>query len=78
LLPGNVLTDRSRDVARSLTGDGQTVDDVIAQRSAGIPLARYGDPAEFARVAVFMSSSAASYVTGTVVPVDGGVITSPM
>jgi len=78
LLPGNVLTARARDVARSLTGEGQTVDDVIAQRSRGIPLARYGDPAEFARVAVFVSSPAASYVTGAVLPVDGGVITSPM
>jgi 3-oxoacyl-[acyl-carrier protein] reductase len=78
LLPGNVLTGRTRDLARSWAGEGQTVDDIIAERSAAIPLARYGDPAEFAHVAVFMSSPAAAYVTGTVLPVDGGVITSPM
>ena len=39
-----------------------------------IPLRRYGDPYEFGRVAAFLLSPAASYVTGTMVPVDGGAL----
>jgi 3-oxoacyl-[acyl-carrier protein] reductase len=62
LLPGRVLTDRLRE----LGADPSQVD--------GIPLGRFGDPAEFGRVAAFLLSPAASYVTGAMVPVDGGAM----
>ena len=39
-----------------------------------IPLGRYGDPLELGRVGAFLLSPAASYVTGAIVPVDGGMI----
>jgi 3-oxoacyl-[acyl-carrier protein] reductase len=39
-----------------------------------IPLGRYGDPAEFGRVAAFLLSPAASYITGAIIPVDGGAL----
>jgi 3-oxoacyl-[acyl-carrier protein] reductase len=41
---------------------------------AGIPLRRYGQPAEFGQVAAFLLSPAASYVTGAMIPVDGGAL----
>ena len=67
LMPGRVSTDRIRE----LDGDDPAVADRIA---AGIPLRRYGDPAEFGRVAAFVLSPAASYVTGAMIPVDGGAM----
>ncbi|MDX6197175.1 MAG: 3-oxoacyl-[acyl-carrier protein] reductase [Actinomycetota bacterium] len=67
LMPGRVRTDR----VRELDGDDPEVPKRIA---AGIPLRRYGEPAEFGRVAAFLLSPAASYVTGAMVPVDGGAV----
>ena len=45
-----------------------------ARNSENIPLRRYGDPEEFGRVAAFLLSPAASYITGAMIPVDGGYI----
>ena len=69
LLPGRVATDRLREL------DGPDPE-VAARAAASIPLRRYGDPDEFGRVAAFLLSSAASYVTGAMVPVDGGALRS--
>jgi 3-oxoacyl-[acyl-carrier protein] reductase len=67
LMPGRVRTDRILE----LDGDDPEVPKRIA---AGIPLRRYGEPAEFGRVAAFLLSPAASYVTGAMVPIDGGAM----
>lgn len=61
LLPGRIDTERLRAVRPS---GGEEA----------IPLRRYGKPEEFGRVAAFLVSPAASYVTGCVIPVDGGLI----
>jgi 3-oxoacyl-[acyl-carrier protein] reductase len=68
LLPGRFDTERVRELD-ALSGDA---DQNRARLSAGIPLRRYGHAEEFAQVATFLLSPAASYVTGTVIAVDGG------
>jgi 3-oxoacyl-[acyl-carrier protein] reductase len=72
LLPVRIATDRVREID-ALAGDPE---EVRARQSEHIPLRRYGEPEEFGRVAAFLLSPAASYVTGAMVPVDGGAIRS--
>ena len=68
ILPGRFMTDRSRELFEA-ADDPATA---TAQVSAAIPLRRIGEPSEYGRVAAFLLSPAASYVTGTAVTVDGG------
>lgn len=72
LLPVRIATERVRELdARS--GDP---DEVRARQSELIPLRRYGEPEEFGRAAAFLLSPAAAFITGAMVPVDGGAIPS--
>ena len=68
LLPGRIDTGRVRELDDA-TG---RPDDARAANVAAIPLGRYGRPEEFARVAAFVLSPAASYLTGSAIAVDGG------
>ncbi len=72
LLPARIATERVRELDAS-TGDP---DEERERRSRQIPLRRYGEPEEFGRVAAFVLSPAASYITGAMIPVDGGAIRS--
>lgn len=70
LLPGRIDTERTRELE-------QLADDPASARAAvvaAIPLRRYGRPEEFGAVAAFALSSAASYLTGAMIPVDGGAL----
>jgi 3-oxoacyl-[acyl-carrier protein] reductase len=71
LLPGRIKTDRNRQL---LWGDTDEANRARAQVEATIPLGRMGEPEEFGRVAAFLLSPAASYLTGLAVPVDGGAL----
>jgi 3-oxoacyl-[acyl-carrier protein] reductase len=68
LLPGRVDTERIREL------DGMSDDPEATRKAAAasIPLRRYGKPEEFGRFAAFLLSPATGYVTGAMVPVDGG------
>jgi 3-oxoacyl-[acyl-carrier protein] reductase len=70
LLPGRLMTDRNRELFEA-TGDPAQA---AAEAAAAIPLGRLGEPAEFGRVAAFVLSPAAGYLTGITLPVDGGAL----
>ncbi len=73
--PGRIATDRiaQLDTARA-TETGIPVEQVRRETIGRIPLGRYGEPAELGRVGAFLLSPAASYLTGAIVPVDGGMV----
>jgi 3-oxoacyl-[acyl-carrier protein] reductase len=77
VLPGRIGTARTRalDEARAKR-EGKTVEQVAAESAATIPMGRYGKPEEYADVVAFLASERASYVTGSLVRVDGGMIPS--
>jgi len=68
LLPGRTRTEGLRAL------DAEFGEEQVAARRAAIPLGRDGTPEEFGRVAAFVLSPAASYVTGAMIPVDGGAL----
>ena len=72
VLPVRIATNRVRELD-ALRGEP---DEVRARLSERIPLRRYGEPEEFGRAAAFLLSPAASYITGAMIPVDGGAISS--
>jgi 3-oxoacyl-[acyl-carrier protein] reductase len=72
LLPGTIATDRIAEI-EAASGDPEAA---RARTENGIPLRRVGRPEEFGRVAAFALSPAASYLTGSMVAVDGGVLRS--
>jgi 3-oxoacyl-[acyl-carrier protein] reductase len=70
LLPGRVGTDRVAELDAA-TGDPEAARE---RAVAGIPLGRYGEPEEFGRAATFLLSPAASFLSGVMLPVDGGML----
>jgi NAD(P)-dependent dehydrogenase (short-subunit alcohol dehydrogenase family) len=72
--PGAVLGSRLEDaLALEVARTGATRDEVLAAGQKRVPLGRYADPADIAQVALFLASGRAAYVTGAVIPMDGGL-----
>ncbi len=72
--PGATITDRVREALElEAKAKAITVDQVLEQGQARVPLGRYADPKEVASVTLFLASNQATYVTGAVIPMDGGV-----
>jgi len=71
--PGYHLTERLKNLSLSIAkNEGVSVEDVYARWAASTPMKRIGDPKEFGAVVAFLCSGRASYLTGTVIQVDGG------
>ena len=77
LLPGRLATDRVATIDEgNAARQGRTIEEVRAASIATIPAGRYGDPDEFGAVAAFFCSERASYITGTALRCDGGLVRS--
>ncbi|MGV8899208.1 MAG: SDR family oxidoreductase [Burkholderiaceae bacterium] len=77
VLPGRISTARIAFLdEQKAKREGRSVDDVEAESTASIPLGRYGRPDEYGAVVAFLASVHSSYVTGSVIRIDGGMIQS--
>ena len=72
--PGSTMTDRVREALKlEAKKRGQSEDEVLAQLQAKVPLKRYAAPEDIANLALFLASNKANYITGAIVPMDGGL-----
>jgi 3-oxoacyl-[acyl-carrier protein] reductase len=77
VLPGRIATPRITFLdEQKAKREGRPVEEVAAESVASIPVGRYGRPEEYGDVVAFLASERAGYVTGSVIRVDGGLITS--
>jgi 3-oxoacyl-[acyl-carrier protein] reductase len=73
IAPGRVLTARTQELDEAFAArSGQSIAEVRRSSEEEIPMKRLGDVREFASVATFLLSDAASYITGQIILVDGG------
>ena len=77
--PGPNLTTRMEDIIKSqMRESGKSEQEVMKTWVDSIPLGRLGKPEELANLVVFLASEKASYITGTVIQVDGGFVKSSL
>ncbi|HYT74843.1 MAG TPA: SDR family oxidoreductase, partial [Vicinamibacterales bacterium] len=77
IIPGRIDTDRIKQLDEiAAKKQGVTPEQAKAKSMGTIPMGRYGEPPEYGRVAAFILSDAAAYMTGATVQVDGGLIRS--
>ena len=75
VVPGRIATDSIRflDEAKAKR-EGRPVEAVSAESTGSIPVGRYGNPEEYADTVAFLASTRASYITGSIIRIDGGLI----
>ena len=77
VLPGRIATKRITFLdEQKAKREGRAVEDVIAESTGSIPVGRYGRPEEYGDTVAFLASTRASFITGSVIRVDGGMIAS--
>ena len=77
VVPGRIATRRIRHLDETRAArEGKPLHTVIAASTGSIPMQRYGEPQEYADTVAFLASQRASYVTGSIMRVDGGLIGS--
>jgi 3-oxoacyl-[acyl-carrier protein] reductase len=77
--PGPTLTDRMKELIKAQMNEtGKSEQDTMKVWLDNIPLGRLGNPEDLANLVVFLASERASYITGTVVQVDGGFVKSSL
>lgn len=75
--PGRILTNRTETVDRSAAErTGKPVETITKERVSVIPLQRYGTTDEFGAMVAFLASERAAYITGSVLRVDGGMVSA--
>ena len=79
LLPGPFLTDRLRGgFQEAASRSNRPIDEIIAERSAGSPAGRVGDPAEFGEACAFLCAASSGFIVGQNLLLDGGGFNSTM
>jgi 3-oxoacyl-[acyl-carrier protein] reductase len=77
VLPGRIRTERVHQLDQAAaTRQGIAIEEVEKASCATIPVGRYGRPEEFGSVVAFLAGEPASYITGSAIRVDGGLIRS--
>lgn len=77
VVPGRIATARTQFLDETKAKrEGRDAQVVSSESAASIPMGRYGKPEEYANAVAFLASDCASYITGSVVRVDGGLIQS--